>query len=405
MSELGSAVQAAVATDVTQLSDDELRELLAAYPDAQTSLSAAWAKAVREAEKRQLHQDDGHRSIGAWLRAHTLCSGKQGSQMAWFARRLARLPKTLAALEAAEISEGHAKQISFLTKDVPFEKVQEFEDKLVTTARHVDIADFRRLIDRLRVQWLPEKTAEDREEAFERRSFDIGEQFGGLVPLHGWVDPLLAEKLQVVTNALSEPDAADTAVEDLRTPTQRRHDALDEALTRILDIGELPTVRREKPHISLTADLKDLIDGTGVGELEWSGTIDIQTARMLACDANVHPVITNGGPWNPVAIVEDADTASKKLWRYLRTRDGGCRFPGCDIPAVWCDAHHVEWRSLGGETSNDNCVLLCRFHHRLVHRPANPWTITGSAEATLHFTSPDHQHRLPSAATGPPRCP
>ena len=403
MSELGSAVQAAVATDVTELSDDELREVLAAYPDAQTSLTAAWAKAVREAEKRQLHQDDGHRSIGAWLRAHTLCSGKQGSSAAWFARRLARLPQTLAALERAEISEGHAKQISFLTKDVPFEKVQQLEDNLVETARHAELSEFRSLIDRLRVQWLPEKTADEREDAYERRSFDIGEQYGGLVPLHGWVDPLLAEKLHVVTNALSEPDLADTPVEDRRTPTQRRHDALDEALTRMLDVGELPTVRREKPHISLTADLQDLLEGTGLAELEWSGPIDMATARMLACDANLHPIIT-AGDWNPVAIVEDSDTASKKLWRYLRTRDCGCRFPGCDMPAVWCDAHHIEWRSVGGETSNDNCVLLCRFHHRLVHKPARPWTITGHAEGTLTFTSPDHQHRLESAAGGSPRC-
>jgi hypothetical protein len=54
--------------------------------------------------------------------------------------------------------------------------------------------------------------------------------------------------------------------------------------------------------------------------------------------------------------------------RALATRDGGCVFPGCGAPPSWCHAHHVvEWRN-GGPTDVDNGVLLCAFHHRLIHR-------------------------------------
>lgn len=404
MSELGSAVSAAVATDLTQLSNDELRELLVAYPALRTSLQAVWTKAVREAERRRLHQDDGHRSIGAWLRAHTLCSGRDGSSAGWFARRLSRLPLTLAAFEAAEISGSHAKQICFLMKDVPSATVLEAEADLVEAARKLDPAEFRRLVDRLRAQWVPEQTAKDAEDASKRRRLDFGDEFGGLVPITGWLEKLTAEKFQTTLNAVSTPDPAGLPADQRRTPTQRRHDALDELLSRMLDMGELPEVRREKPHVSVTVDLEDLIDGTGTADLEWTGPVDISVAQMLLCDAKVHPIVTHGGTWNPVSIVEDSDTASRKLWRYLRMRDGGCRFPGCDTPAVWCDAHHIVWRSDDGETSNDNCVLLCRYHHRLLHRPAEPWTISGAAETTLVFTSPDGQRRLESAAPGPPRC-
>jgi hypothetical protein len=31
------------------------------------------------------------------------------------------------------------------------------------------------------------------------------------------------------------------------------------------------------------------------------------------------------------------------------------------------DAHHVVHWALGGETKLSNLVLMCRFHHRLVH--------------------------------------
>jgi hypothetical protein len=48
-------------------------------------------------------------------------------------------------------------------------------------------------------------------------------------------------------------------------------------------------------------------------------------------------------------------------------RDSHCRFPGCDRPPSWCDAHHVRHWADGGPTSLDNLLLLCRRHHRLVH--------------------------------------
>ena len=49
----------------------------------------------------------------------------------------------------------------------------------------------------------------------------------------------------------------------------------------------------------------------------------------------------------------------------LEVRDRGCRFPGCG--RRFTDAHHVQHWANGGAHSQKNCLLLCRFHHRLVH--------------------------------------
>jgi hypothetical protein len=53
--------------------------------------------------------------------------------------------------------------------------------------------------------------------------------------------------------------------------------------------------------------------------------------------------------------------------RAVIVRDRHCRFPGCDRPPSWCDAHHVRHWDKGGPTALHNLVLLCRRHHRLIH--------------------------------------
>jgi predicted restriction endonuclease len=60
---------------------------------------------------------------------------------------------------------------------------------------------------------------------------------------------------------------------------------------------------------------------------------------------------------------------SPALRRAVIARDGHCRFPGCDRPHTWCDAHHVEHWAEGGPTALPNLLLLCRRHHGMVHRP------------------------------------
>jgi hypothetical protein len=51
--------------------------------------------------------------------------------------------------------------------------------------------------------------------------------------------------------------------------------------------------------------------------------------------------------------------------RAVIVRDRVCRFPGCDRPPTWCDAHHVVHWADGGPTAAANLLLLCRPHHRV----------------------------------------
>jgi hypothetical protein len=93
--------------------------------------------------------------------------------------------------------------------------------------------------------------------------------------------------------------------------------------------------------------------------------VTAETSRRFCCDASVSPIVTdnNGEPLN---IGRKSHTIPAPMRRALRTRDHGCRFPGC-THKHFIDGHHIRHWADGGETSLDNLVLLCRHHHRLVH--------------------------------------
>ena len=54
----------------------------------------------------------------------------------------------------------------------------------------------------------------------------------------------------------------------------------------------------------------------------------------------------------------------------------------------WCHGHHVKAWVDGGPTTLDNSVLLCGYHHRLVHR--GHWTVRLAADGLPEFIPPTY---------------
>jgi hypothetical protein len=135
-----------------------------------------------------------------------------------------------------------------------------------------------------------------------------------------------------------------------------------------LDSTDRPQVSGERPHVTITVDLEALEGRSGFRcELGDAGAITAETARRWACDASIARVITIGRS-EPIEVGRRTPVVPASLRRAVVVRDGGCRFPGCDRPDGWCDAHHVRHWADGGPTSLSNLVLLCRPHHRLIHQ-------------------------------------
>jgi hypothetical protein len=155
--------------------------------------------------------------------------------------------------------------------------------------------------------------------------------------------------------------------EDGRTPAQRRADALGEICRQWMDGSDRPAIAGERPHVTVTLDLGAL-EGRARRRCDFddAGRITAESARRLACDAQVVRVITKGQS-EPLEVGRRTPVVPAGMRRAVAVRDGHCRFPGCDRPHTWCDAHHVRHWADGGETALSNLVLLCRPHHRAVH--------------------------------------
>jgi|GEM_PF-76597 len=74
------------------------------------------------------------------------------------------------------------------------------------------------------------------------------------------------------------------------------------------------------------------------------------------------------------------------LRRALRSRDRGCRFPGC-THVKHLHAHHIEHWARGGRTDLDNLVQLCSHHHQLVHEGG--YRVARGRGSGLEFRTPD----------------
>jgi hypothetical protein len=106
----------------------------------------------------------------------------------------------------------------------------------------------------------------------------------------------------------------------------------------------------------------------------WIGAEEISQAmaQRLACDSSLTRIVLRDGSV-PVDIGRASRSWTDSQRRALEARDGGCRGPGCDRPASWCDAHHIRWWRHKGRTAVENGILLCHACHHMVHDDG--WTV------------------------------
>jgi hypothetical protein len=167
-----------------------------------------------------------------------------------------------------------------------------------------------------------------------------------------------------------------TLVIEATKPTYPNHSADDE---RVSD--DPPGEYEGDVHAAL-------IDRCGAATTPDVVHVHDDVAAILLCDPVITALVIDM-LGVPLDLGRKIRLVNRDQRRALGRRDGGCVFPGCDMPTNWCDAHHVTWWNHGGPTDCWNLALLCRYHHGVVHRRG--WSMAGVAGQWFTITTPSGQ--------------
>jgi len=366
MSTLRSAVDDLRAQDLPALGDDELASDLDEIERAVRILEAERARRLAEFERRGAQADDGFLSVSAWLVARHRLAPSTAARRVRVARAMASMPRSAEASSAGQLSDAAIGMLASARESHP-EAFARTEEALVQAARTLPVSSLWSVIAYWRQAQDMAEAESDEDERFGRRRLHVSPTMGGMVRVDGDLDPEGGQTLLTALRAVMDADAHAHRGLEFRTPAQRRADALGEICRAWMDSSDRPAVLGERPHVMVTLDLEALEGRAGRSELQDVGPVTPETARRLACDARVSRIITDGTS-RPLDVGRSTKVIPPALRRAVIVRDGGCRFPGCGRPPSWCDAHHVRHWADGGRTAIDNLVLLCRPHHRAIHR-------------------------------------
>lgn len=171
----------------------------------------------------------------------------------------------------------------------------------------------------------------------------------------------------------AERAAADELVADPRTNEQLTYDLVTDVFRAgaLASASDVFGVRQPGVRMIVVKDAIGPRDAVGrllaTGHLDDGGDALAGSVidRALCEVGAVEVTVDSCG--NPLDVGREQRLFTPRQKLALAVRDGGCMWPGCCAPASYCEAHHCEQWAEGGKTDIDAGVLLCRFHHMLLH--------------------------------------
>ena len=343
------------AADATALAAATQAECLAGLEQTDAISTAVRASFLSAFTAGQGYSADAAYSPRAWLIHQTrVTKGVAVAHTAW-AQRTVTHPQVVAALAAGDLSESYGRTICQWTDKLP-EDCRPAADAILLAAAQagMDLRDLAGLAAEMYERSRSDLPDEDPARTSEDRAVHLETTFQGAGVMSGDLTPECAAVVGAVLDALGAPAGA----EDTRSHAQRYHDALLEAMRRLLAAGLLPE-RAGQPvralvHVSL-ADLM-LIDGSSALLEHWSAGVRAQwaaaraaasvtgsdgaawldgdTAAAFTCDASAAPVVT--GDVN-LGALEDLIRLCTELGQLHRDaagtgQDDGAAEPGTPGP-------------------------------------------------------------------------
>ena len=342
------------------LSDAELRGAVIGVQRHLDRLKIVHAGLVHAADRRGMWNGTGARDVADWLAGVTNTSHGDANSRARLGAALNASDALRHAAENGDVSAATAESLFDAVTDTPGATPADI-DGLVDSCKGASPKDAREAGETWKKTFATETPEQAEQRRREKRSVTtkpLGDGMGQLTAILPLLD------LRQVTNAISNV-AGKPCEADLRTTAQRLADGFVQ-LALAHAKGEVKG-GREKPTILITIDAEDYANNTGEGVTAHGDRVPAHVVRRLAEDAVLQRVLMAGS--HILDLGRDVRYATEAQYKALAVRDGGCRWPGCHIPAAWCDIDHLLAWDDGGRTDIDEMVMWCRHHHTEKHRP------------------------------------
>ena len=304
-------------------------------------------------------RDLGYPSVSDWMAANTNAGPSEGARRVAHAKLLAKLPLWSDAVDAGTIGCEQVRVLASRMRQNRLKYAVRDEAVLLDIASTLTVADFVKAMDSWVARCDDTLTAPNSEDDSEaERRLSLSQLANGDWHIEGLLNAMTGAAMSAAFDSVM----AKPGVDEDRTTTQRRHDALYDIAMEILGNDGRADVHGQRPNVTVIVDAK-----SGLAYLEQRIYLSSVTRDMVLCDSVTTSIWLkpNGAPFD-VGTPESVIPARNR--RAVLARDCGCRMPGCGRRARWSDIHHIKHREHGGTHELENLVTLCRFHHRYVHR-------------------------------------
>ncbi len=386
---VAAAVEEAVDSSPIFLSTSAKAEVLVSL--SQTMARLEGLRLAVLAAAGDVAEADAARTAGAWLAHRARLERPEGHRLQVLAEALdERYGVLAAALVAGEVSRPQAEVIATALDALPSDLDRglraEAERHLVERAAEFGPRELRILGRRILEVIAPELAEEHERRALEgaehraRRRMRVTRRSlgNGLVRITADLPMLHADLLYTQLHAYASP-RRDHLDRDPLGVTERHDPATGERIpySRLLAEGFCSLLERlpntttprhggDSASLLVTIDHHQLCHDLGVAGLATGNAISVGEARRLACTAGILPIVLSGDS-QPLDVGRAKRFHTPAMRKAMAIRDAECRASGCDVPAAWCEAHHLTPWSAGGPTSVADGVLLCGYHHHRAH--------------------------------------
>jgi hypothetical protein len=340
-------------------------ELAAQITELAGHLNAAnyrWLCLIGEFDRRDGWSDGALKSCAHWLNFKCGLDLGAAREKVRVAHALPTLPKIAAAMARGELSYSKVRALTRVAEEAT-------EDYFLMIALHGTAYHVESLVRKYRrvkeVEELGREAAQQ-----ENRRLNYWFESDGSFVFNGRLPALAGTALiNALEAAMEALPPSDVDVERSEAPTNRpmrRADGLALMAESFLHKGPKNISTADRYQVVVHVDAETLRESTaGRCEIEHGPSVSAETARRLACDSSL-VTVTENEQGETLDVGRKTRSIPPAIRRALKSRDSGCRFPGCTHQR-YVDAHHIRHWVHGGETKLGNLVTLCRFHHRYVH--------------------------------------